>query len=214
MLQLNHYSIYKEHQFYELTADSLLQFEHALDEDYRPGTPKCWDDTLIKRTPMDDFDVYHLCIHTVAHGAHNRITDYRKIWGLQNIAPGIYDGSYDCSRGRVYFGITKKPAATGFRLPTSSLMVLLPNGQTLDPERLFSLFRNRSFDFTDPHYREIFRDMQNLVPNALVLYYSAEQPALSIWGCERDLFTMQDGEDWNASESPAVYRMPIDVIDF
>ena len=214
MLQFNNFSIHKEHHFCELTADSLLQLEHVFDEDYMPGTPKCWDDTLIKRIPMDDFDVYHICVLTIACGAYNRITDYKKIWGLQNIAPGIYDGQYDCSRGRVYLGITKKPAATGFRLPISSLMLLLPNCQTLDPEILFSLFRNCLFDFTDTHYRGIFCDMQNLIPNSLVLYYSAEQPTLSIWGCERDLFTLQDEEDWNVSESLAVYRMPINVIDF
>ena len=209
MLQFNNFSIHKEYHFCELTADSWLQFENDLDEDYTPGTPKCWDDTLMQRIPMDEFDVYHICVHTVAHGAHNRITDYKKVWGLQNITPGIYDGQYDCSRGRAYFGITKNPAAEGFRLPTSSLMMLLPNSQALDPEVLFSLFQSRSFDFTDLHNREIFRDIQNLIPGSLVLYYAAEQPTLSIWGCEQDLFTLQNIKDWNASESPAVYRTPL-----
>lgn len=209
MLHFNNFSIRKAHHFCELTADSFLQFENALDEGYTPGTPKCWDDTLMQRISMDALDVYHICVHTVAHGAHNRITDYKKVWGLQNITPGIYDGQYDCSRGRVYFGITKAPASTGFRLPTSSLMMLLPNSQALNPEVLFSLFQSRSFDFTEQHNREIFRDIQNLIPGSLVLYYSAEQPTLSIWGCEQDLFTLQDIKDWNASESPAVYRTPL-----
>lgn len=213
MLIFNDFSIREKNGLYILSANASLQFENLFDESYALGTPSCWDDALVNSISIEDFNIYHICVHTVAFERHNRITDYKKIWGLTNTEPGMFDGMYDSAHGRVYFGITKESATTGFRKPNSSLMMLVPKSQDFHPEPIYSLFKDCSFDFVSTSSYNIFGALQKIVSNSLVLYYSVEKMTLYIGGCEGNLFDQKDVDFWNNSNSTSIFRKPINDID-
>lgn len=172
MIRFNNFSIRKQNAQVVLHADCL--YEPTIDEkgSFELGTPICWDETLLSRLCFTGYINYHIFSHTIAREKVNRITDYKKVWGLCNIPEGVYSNYYDNSASRTYFGIDVSHDDIGFRSRSSSVIVLCPNDQMIPYETLFSFFCNSKNNyFESPNFTHL-KSISDLLPKCIVLHYS------------------------------------------
>ena len=72
----------------DLSADLTVIFDSADCEDYSPGTPSLWDEYLLSKIDIENYDVFHLFAYIIDRNKQNRITDWKKVWGLSEITEG------------------------------------------------------------------------------------------------------------------------------
>lgn len=132
----------------KITADKFLDFKQSDNELVMQGTPKWWDDYVLSKINLCDFNIYFICMYTVTHGQYNKVTDYKKVWGLHRIEKGFYDNFYENTKGRVYFGIQKGNEQHLLKHIDSSTILLLPKKFELDADKIFNIFRKHKFDFS------------------------------------------------------------------
>ena len=101
MIRFENYQVIKAPNCLKLSAEDLICFDRIGDEDFALGTPECWDSEFLKKVNIDQFDLYFIYTKTIPYGQYNRITDYKKIWGLNHLEKGEYDNSYENKRGKV-----------------------------------------------------------------------------------------------------------------
>lgn len=208
MERFNHYTIERRCDYLKLNTEMLLDFANEVNENFLLGTPKCWDDTLLERITIDNYDIYFLCAHIVPYSKVSRITDYRKIWGLCNLPQGIYENAYDNEYGRVYFGIVKTDGTKGFRIGISPFILLVPKGQNFSSERLFCCFLNEKYDFDEDISLNVISKIKQIIPDGILLHYCVlPQISLSIYGNDvHMLFDEQDCLQWENRKTEPVYK--------
>lgn len=187
--------------YVKLSAEAIIQFKDVRDELYGQcfsfGTPKCWDDAFLEKINILLYDIYYLCTSTVSLGNYNSVTDYKKVWGLIDITPGIYDNSYLIQRGKVYFGIKQVSGKNGFLSAISPTLILVPKEKTILSKEIFNIFERNEFDFLSDYtdgYNLIFSEIQRLIPNSILLRCG---DGLNIYGKDIEkLFTANDIQKW------------------
>ena len=160
----------------KITADKFLDFKHSDNELVKQGTPKWWDDYVISKINLCDFNIYFICMYTVTHGHYNKITDYKKVWGLHRIENGFYDNFYENTKGRVYFGIQKGNEQHFLNHIDSSTILLLPKKFGLDADEIFNIFKKHKFDFSQESVSgyQTYIEVNKLYDGSYLLKYNSE----------------------------------------
>lgn len=178
------YLVERETSYLKITANLFLDFQHSDNELVVLGTPKWWDDYVISKINLCEFDIYFLCACTVSHGEYNRLTDYKKVWGLHKIEKGFYDNYYENAKGRVYFGILKGVEQPALNYIGSSTILLLPKTFKLDENKIFNIFRDHKFDFSETKISKLqaLAEVSMLYDGSILLKYnSREEISLTIF---------------------------------
>jgi len=91
----------------KLTASYLLEFSNQSDNEITIGYPDEWTDYInyICKGNTSGHIICRVYGKSMKHGTYNRVTDHNRIWGILGIHKGDYDGFYDTSEGRAYWGI-------------------------------------------------------------------------------------------------------------
>ena len=101
----SNFKLSKNKDLVEICADEICSLENKDDDfvfEYK--RPRCLMEIVNKKLSLFNLRKYYIL--TLKVSMPNRLTDYKKIWGLAGFAKhGIYDGSYDCADGRIYFGV-------------------------------------------------------------------------------------------------------------
>lgn len=208
MVVFHNYQAIREKNLLKLSAEALVQFEHINCEGYSIGTPQCWDNDFLQTIDVSAYSIFFICTNTVRHGFYNRLTDYKKVWGLNHISPGIFEGAYDNIKGRVYFGIVKANGEEGFKSNIAPTLMLTPKEQDISPVQVFDCFKKSKFDFTAGEKTSVLVQLQASVPNSIILHYCAKgEISLSIYGCNAEnLFPDACLSKWENTPTTAVYR--------
>lgn len=92
----------------QISADYVIQFENENEEEiYSMSLPKTWIDILQSKFPNQEYDVYKIFFKSLKKEIVNRITDYKKIWGLMKLNQGIKEDFCETTSHKIYFGIDK-----------------------------------------------------------------------------------------------------------
>lgn len=208
MVVYHNYQVIRGKNFLKLSTEALVQFEHIDSEDYSMGTPKCWDEDFLQTIDVNAYKIFFICTKTVRHGFYNRLTDYKKVWGLNHISPGIFEGAYDNTKGRVYFGIVKANGEEGFNSYIAPTLMLIPKEQDISPVQVFDCFKKSKIDFTVRENHSVLAQLQAVVPNSIILHYCiAGEISLSIYGHNAEsLFPEVCIRRWENTPTTTVYR--------
>lgn len=210
MKQFDNYRLEKFNYGQKLYVDFFLDFQNQDEEPEHItiGTPKCWDESFLSRIKIDNFDIYFLCTCFVPHNRVNRITEYKRIWGLCNLSQGIYENTYDIDKGKIYFGIVKSNGENGFKSNTSPIMLLVPKTQDFSIDRLFDCFIEEKYNFIDDLTQSFLMRINQIVPNSILLRYCVSPTiSLSIYGKNmQNLFNEQDVLQWEHCDTVATYK--------
>lgn len=198
MIQFNNYQVEKASNYIKLSAEVLLIFDKNGDEDFKFELPECWNLDFLERINIKQFDLYYIYTKTIPYGQYNRITDYKKIWGLNHLEKGEYDNSYNNERGRVYFGIKKDNGPKTLVQNTSSIVLLIPIGKLIDYDKLFNCFKNSQFDFETNDNGDVLSNIQQLFLESFLLRYCLSGiVSMSIYGQNAEsLFDSEDIKRW------------------
>lgn len=179
------YSLQRQVLSLKISAEFMAKFKLDDNEPISLGTPKWWDDYVVNQLDFNEFDLYFFCSCTVSHGLYNRITDYRKVWGLRGVNKGIYDNHYQNSIGRVYLGICKGSGESSFRSLLSSTVLLLPKHTVFDAEQAYQILCKEQYNFLEANmenYQTLMK-INLLYPNSILLKYTCtNEVSLLIFG--------------------------------
>lgn len=211
MLVYDSYKLQKKANYIKVMADVSVEYVFSDNEVYVIGTPSCWDECILKRINISQYNMFHLCITTVHNGKYNRITDYKKIWGLNHLPIGEYENSYITEKGKVYYGSIHSSPQESFYADYSSLIILVPTIQFFDPNIVFQYLFVHNFDFVTMVDDKICDEIQKLVPGSIVLCFcSDDEISLSVFGAQmEDLFVMDDVKSWGRENTFPVFRRSI-----
>lgn len=208
MITFYNYAIIKKINYVKLTADFCVEFEDINHEDYFLGTPECWDRSFLEKVDIEKFNLYFICSNTVAMNSYNKVTDWKKVWGLNDIPIGIYDNAYINESGKVYFGIVEDKASNHFGDPTSSTLLLLPQNVSILPDMIFEFFKENHFDFNNEKDNCLLFQLQSLIPSSILLrYFVGENASVSIYGNNvESIFSEENVEQWRKEFTFPVLR--------
>lgn len=212
MIQFDSFMISKGSNRIILSANLTIVFDSATQENYAPGYPSFWDEYLLSKIAIENYDIVQLFAHIIPKNERSRISDYKKVWGLSGITKGLFDLSYSTDSQSVYLGMTRAYGEEGFRDNSSSLLLLLPKNLQFDGSMLLQLFAQHRCCFTANEISTVISDMCQQIPNAVGLWYNITESAiLTIFGndvsalfLDKDLSVL---ENIPANVSPA-FRMP------
>lgn len=202
MIRFENYQVRKSRNYLKLSAEALLYFDRIGEEDYTMGVPESWNLEFLKKVNIDQFDLYFICTKTIPHGQYNRVTDYKRVWGLNHLEKGEYDNLYENKRGRVYFGIKKATGKDSFMQGISPVVLLLPSGSEIDFDELFNYFKNSEFDFEIEENEDVLFGIQRIFSESILLRYCVrEEVSMSIYGRRAELFfSNEDAQRWEKTE--------------
>lgn len=205
------YVIIKEPGHIELHTERLVQFKNKYSENIQNGTPKWWDEYVLQNIDVDDYHIYFICSCTVPEGKYNRITDYKKIWGLNGLDKGIYDNAYMNRAGKVYFGIFQAHGETAFRSSTASTILLTKKECKFVCKDIFELFKRYQYDFRNQiDSKDLMTQVCMLNKGSILLRYSCiGEISLNIYGENVEhQFSDMDVSKYNEREAEVIYRRP------
>ena len=204
--------IKKEPGYIKLYAEMLVQYENEYCENLQRGTPKWWDDYILQNVEIDDYHIYFICSCVLPRGQYNRVTDYKKVWGLNGIERGIYDNSYMSDSGIVYFGIVQAHGEMAFRSNTASTILLVKKEMDIVCENILEIFQNYEYDFKTMRGSEniMLKSVCELYENSILLRYNyIGEISLDIYGKNiEQTFSKIDISQYDNSEAEVVYRKP------
>jgi hypothetical protein len=135
------------------------------------------------KIPLDEYSVYS--IYTLGVRDYNRITDYKKIWGLTGFkSAGLYANYYDREDERVYFGIIKGQTELEKHHLLGCVLVYLTSESSLEVEKVFELFSDNRFSIDvsrDRHY-SVLSSLQKQIQGSIVVYKKWGGVSLEIYG--------------------------------
>ena len=206
------YEIIKEPGRVKLYTEMLVQFENNCSENIQNGTPNWWVDYILQNINVEHYHIYFICSCTVPRGKYNRVTDYKKVWGLNKLERGIYDNTYLNNVGKVYFGIIRAQGESAFRSNAAATILLVKKECKILCEDIFEIFQKHQYDF------DRFIDSNDLIlaqvcelsKNSILLRYNCTgEINLNIYGESIEkLFSELDVSKYNNCEEEVVYRKP------
>lgn len=204
--------IIKEPGHVKLYAEMLVRYENEYSESLQQGTPKWWDDYLLQNIDIDNFNIIFICSCTVPRGQYNRVTDYKKVWNLNELERGIYDNAYMNDAGKVYFGIIQAQGELAFRSNTAATILLVKKEFEVVCEDIFQIFQKYRYDFSAVINSDdsIYSQVCGLYEDSILLRYNCtDETSLNIYGdnIERLFFNL-DVSKFNNCEEDVVYRKP------
>lgn len=169
MIIYDNYSLEKEHNYVAFSARAMRIIEQ--DEMVETGCmPIQWNKALHTRIDFEKYNQYCICIHEIAHGFYNRLTDYKGIWGLLSLPQGIAGHAYNVERGRVYWGIMEASQTSPW-YKVSDICVLLPRGVLFPVDTLKDLLEEYQIGFEICPNKSFFEKLLNVIPNSYLMYY-------------------------------------------
>lgn len=206
------YEIIRKQDRVKLYTEMLIQYEHTDDEELQNGTPQWWDDYLLRNIDIEKYDIYFICTSTVSHGRHNCITDYKKVWGLNDLERGIYHNTYVNDCGKVYWGMIKTQGERAFRSSIGSTILLVEKDRKISCADIFSVFQKNRSDFRKPFALEdrSLLQIHEMDPNSILLRYnSCGEISLNIYGTNvTDIFAGFDISKFDSQNDTVIYRKP------
>lgn len=174
------FNIQKELNHVTLSAESIKVLEVAKDDfvPHRVSCPSVLLNIISPRLDLSKYDKY--IVYTLLVTDYNRVTDYKKIWGLKNIDNGIYDNNYLIDSGKVYFGIAKSDES---EIKTPEISIYVMNGTKIDFDEVFQIFKDNSFiEFVSKEQYNVVSDrMRRLISDSIVIYFDYSKEALHIF---------------------------------
>lgn len=212
MIQFDSFMTSKGSDRIILSANLTIVFDSATQENYAPGYPSFWDEYLLSKIAIENYDIVQLFAHIIPKNERSRISDYKKVWGLSGITKGLFDLSYSTDSRTIYLGVSRAYGEEGFRDNSSSLLLLLPKDLQLDGSVLLRLFAQHRCCFTTNEISNVISDVCRQIPNAIGLWYNVSESAILTIFCndigalflDKELSSL---ENTPANVSPA-FRMP------
>ena len=169
MIIFDDYALDKEKNYVAFSASAL----HVVDQDeiMEMGCmPIQWPEAVHAKIDFEKYDKYCVCIHEIAHGFYNRLTDYKGIWKLLSMPQGITGDAYNVERGRVYWGIMEVPK-TLLWYKISNMCFLLPKGSLFPVDELKGVLEEYHIGFGIYPNKSFFKKLLNVIPNSYLMYY-------------------------------------------
>ena len=185
--------------FVYLSAEPLIQYRDSRDESIRIVPPSSWTRLLYSNLHGKDYVCYLTYGICLPRGMCNRITDYKKVWGLLHLPKGDFDGDYNVGSNRVYFGVVKQTLQTYLDNPFQRTAIISPSGLTVQYQDVFNCFANCQYmfhnSFEEATTRDLFSKISRCIEPVFCVYYhgSLEKTHLLICGTGADsLFSKGD----------------------
>lgn len=117
-----------------------------------------------------------LLMYLVPSGNFNVVTDKKGIWGLTGQVEGIYQNTYLCGSGKVYFGITDNFNEKSLNGVVINATVFMPTNSVISYENIFQIFATAKFDLISSSDEEnnLLEKVQKAIPNSIVLLNAGE----------------------------------------
>ena len=208
MIKFCDYQIRKSSNKITLTANYFYDPSCSEPKSFVLGTPKCWDDAILDRLPINEYINYHIFSYVLRREKVTRITDYKKVWGLNRIKEGVFSNYYDTNRERIYFGVDISYGIEGFRTILSPTILLIPHDSCPASENIFNCFNKLQINFSHEETELKINQIQQMIPNSIILHYAHHSGAsLTIYGDNVDsIFDSRDCLIWEKSSSEQLCR--------
>ncbi len=182
MILFENFQCLKKQNYVKLSVEPVLYFERSGNEDYKLTIPQNWLLDFWNRINGQQYDLYMIYSQLVPHGQFNKLTDYKKIWGLKHIEKGEYENTFDTEKGRVYFGIKKERGLDAFTNSSSKTIVFMPEDTELDFSKVYEYCKKSESDNCDFDENALFL-LQKIYQDILIVQYNFhEKISMSIFG--------------------------------
>ncbi len=189
MINYHSYEFTQEDDFLNVCVDYNIQFE-SNDETFLVSLPTAWSEKISKKFELETYDCYKIYFIGVKNEKVNRITDYKKVWGLMSLTTGMKDGYYNTSTHKIYLGV-EKAKSVNFSV-NSHIMIFKPKNHELNFDKLLSIMK-MFYDGNHISYDELLKTIyQYNMDSYVVAWYVNEKINLSICGKNKIIFTDQD----------------------
>lgn len=173
----NNFQILKSHNFLKIMADEFLELEKEDDDFIIQDTfPKTIESIIENKLVLKNYNAYIIYILKIKN--YNKISDYKKIWGICNFEKGgLYDNYYDVEGGRIYFGIKEYLADNQSHPMLNSLCIYLPNLDRELCEEIFCIYKNMKFDLDEnsQRYMQLMYNVYGLNKSSILVHKSTRE---------------------------------------
>lgn len=131
------------------------------------GVPKSLNEAIFSIFDTSGLNKYYLFYKSLPENQCNVLTDYKKIWGLQNIEKGMCDTAYNSNGNRIYLGINSENRDNK---NISNIQVLFPKDYFIG-ESILELLKEKKSVLIQDMYIESFAKLTKNFPQMIILHY-------------------------------------------
>ena len=145
------------------------------------GTPEKWNYFLSNLFESENYIAYHICSAVLPIDRCNSVTDFKKVWKINNLPKGRSGFQYDTGNKRVYLGIIEDGIKDAFFRDYSPMIVLFPANDRIQDDTLYNIFREESHIFvSDVDSRRIYARLNGVYPGVILVCFFLEKGTVNL----------------------------------
>lgn len=136
------------------------------------GTPEKWNCFLSNLFESENYIAYHICNAVLPIDRCNSVTNFKKVWILNNLPKGRSEFQYDTGNERVYLGIIEDRIKDAFFRHYSPMIVLFPANNQIQDDTLYNIFREEAYNFSSGmDSQRIFARLNEICPEVILVCF-------------------------------------------
>ncbi|MEI3239314.1 MAG: hypothetical protein V8S32_04605 [Lachnospiraceae bacterium] len=164
-------------QLLRISCDVLFVFEHT-DEEIDFATPAYWDEVI--QSFFTSYSMYEIYKEARWRSNCNRVTDYKQVWGLLDLAKGEFSGRVECGEKVVYLGLSKS-SIQQLNTSKAGAYLLIPTEHEAEIEEIWNYFLTLCSEQKQWNILNGFCGLVKYYPYVAALFYKcAEEAVLAI----------------------------------
>lgn len=176
-----------------VSADRVYEAENENDEDMSFDIPAWWIEELINQLHKRKYDGYSFVYCNVLIENVNKVSDYKKVWGLLNISKGMFDDSHYVDKYKTYWGVKTLPPIEFIDWSSNNAwFFFLPKGTPFPKELVREIVTEGKLTFTEDNPIAMLQ-IQKSIPNSVIIF---------IGGIEKCILSVvtENAEKWFMQE--------------
>ncbi len=175
-------TIKREQDKVTLSAEMTVQFDCRKDEErISIHAAPSWDNAFLSSFNCSAYNCYQILGTMVPGTDVNRLSDYKKIWGILRISNGFLDGFYDVKEGRVYWGIKKIDSFNAVNdYKYSSVFLFIPKYCKIDFSEIIIYLAKQGYKFSETGSYDTFVALKNRISGSIWLKYAKDGTYVSM----------------------------------
>ncbi len=153
-----------------LSASYMIEFLDEDDNIMSIGYPDEWADLICRLYKGDNTKCVSFKIYgrSMKNGLHNRITDNKKIWGIQSIPIGDHDGFYDTTDSRIYWGVSISRSIDTLLFGKEDFTIIVPSEVSVETAVIINLLKKENYSFQLATDCAVLSLLQCLIPKSII----------------------------------------------
>ncbi|MDR1159486.1 MAG: hypothetical protein LBK69_02565 [Syntrophomonadaceae bacterium] len=151
-------------------------------------TPQHLNDYILTKLNLSEHKKYSVLICLVTNGQYNFMTNKKGVWGITGQPIGLFENSYLCDKGKVYFGITDNINIHKIQGLVSYIDIYIPKTDIFPYEKVFEMFSVAKYDLASFNSQDnsLLEEMQKSIFRSVIIKYAIS--SIKIFGDKIERF--------------------------